>query len=88
MLLTEDVPQFSKVRKRNLLFTDMVMPQMGGIDSATELRVGRPKVKVIFASANVEVEVFEHGLSDGVTFPRKSFTLDDLACKVRDVLDG
>ena len=77
-----------EVREINLLFTDMVMPHMGGIELATELRVGRPKVKVIFASGNSEEAVLEHGLSEGVTFLQKPFMLDDLARKVRDVLDG
>ena len=72
----------------NLLFTDMAMPQMSGIELATELRIGRPKVKVIFASGNSEEAVLEHGLSEGVTFLQKPFMLDDLARKVRDVLDG
>ncbi len=77
-----------EVREINLLFTDMVMPQMGGIELAAELRVGRPKVKVIFASGNSEEAVLEHGLSEGVTFLQKPFMLDDLARKVRDALDG
>ena len=72
----------------NLLFTDMAMPQMSGIELATELRIGRPKVKVIFASGISEEAVLEHGLSEGVTFLQKPFMLDDLARKVRDVLDG
>jgi PAS domain S-box-containing protein len=73
----------------DLLLTDMVMPQMGGKELATELRAGRPDVKVMFTSGYTEEAVFEHGLSDGgVAFLQKPFMLDDLARKVRELLDS
>lgn len=76
-------------REINLLFTDIVMPRMGGKELATELRIGRPGVKVIFTSGNAEDAMFEQGLPDGiVAFLRKPFMLDVLARKVRDVLDS
>ena len=76
-------------RKINLLFTDVVMPQMDVRELVTELRIGRPDVKVIFTSGNAEEAVFEQGLPDGpVAFLQKPFMLDDLARKVRDVLDS
>jgi CheY-like chemotaxis protein len=62
---------------------------MGGKELATELRVGRPGVKVMFTSGYTEEAVFEHGLSDGrVAFLQKPFMLDDLARKVRELLDS
>ncbi len=46
-------------------------------------------MKVIFTSGNSEEAVFEQGLPDGpVAFLQKPFMLDDLARKVRDVLDS
>lgn len=76
-------------REIDLLLTDMVMPQMGGKELATELRVGRPGVKVMFTSGYTEEAVFEHGLTDeGVGFLQKPFMLDDLARKVRELLDS
>ena len=73
----------------NLLFTDVMMPRMDGKELATELRIGRPDVKVIFTSGNAEEAVFEQGLPDeNAAFLQKPFMLDDLARKVRDVLDS
>ena len=77
-------------REIDLLLTDMVMPQMGDKELPTELRVRRPGVKVMFTSGYTEEAVFEHGLSDGggVAFLQKPFMLDDLARKVRELLDS
>ena len=73
----------------NLLFTDVMMPRMDGKELATELRIGRPDVKVIFTSGNAEEAVFEQGLPDeNAAFLQKPFMLDDLARIVRDVLDS
>jgi len=53
------------------------------------LRIDRPDVKVIFTSGNSEEAVFEKGLPDeNAAFLQKPFRLDDLARKVRDVLDS
>ena len=76
-------------QKINLLSTDVVMPHMDGKELATELRIGRPDVKVLFTSGNAEEAVFEQGLPDvNAVFLQKPFMLDDLARKVRDVLDS
>ena len=43
----------------------------------------------MFISGYTEEAVFEHGLSDGgVAFLQKPFMLDDLARKVRELLDS
>ena len=76
-------------QKINLLFTDVMMPRMDGKELAAELRIGRPDVKVIFTSGNAEEAVFEQGLPvKNAAFLQKPFMLDDLARKVRDVLDS
>ena len=64
-------------------------PASRGVRTSAELRIDRPDVKVIFTSGNSEEAVLEKGLPDeNAAFLQKPFRLDDLARKVRDVLDS
>jgi signal transduction histidine kinase/CheY-like chemotaxis protein len=71
-----------------LLFTDVVMPDINGKKLADEALRRRPKLKVLFTTGYTANAVVHGGVLDaGVHFLSKPFTLDQLASKVRAVLD-
>jgi two-component system cell cycle sensor histidine kinase/response regulator CckA len=73
----------------DLLFTDVVMPEMGGRELADKLRPLCPNTKVIFCSGYTEDAVFHSGALDrGVYFLQKPYTVAGIAQKVSDVLAG
>jgi signal transduction histidine kinase len=72
-----------------LLFTDVVMPEMNGKRLADEAQRRRPTLKVIFTTGYTQNAVVHGGVLDpGVHFLAKPFTLDQLAAKVRGLLDS
>ena len=71
-----------------LLFTDVVMPDTNGKKLADEALRRRPKLKVLFTTGYTANAVVHGGVLDpGVQLISKPFTLDQLAAKVRAVLD-
>ncbi len=75
--------------KVKLLFTDVVMPDINGKKLADEALRRRPGLKVLFTTGYTANAVVHGGVLDaGVNFISKPFTLDQLASKVRTVLDG
>ncbi len=71
-----------------LLFTDIIMPVMNGRKLAEEALSRRPGLKVIFTTGFTKNAVVHNGVLDpGVNFIAKPFTLDQLAAKLREVLD-
>jgi CheY-like chemotaxis protein len=72
-----------------LLLTDIVMPEMNGkklADRAVELK---PGLKVIFTTGYTRNAVVHNGILDaGVAFLPKPFSIEQLAKKVRQALDG
>jgi signal transduction histidine kinase len=78
-----------RVAEVKLLFTDVVMPDMNGKKLADEATRRRPGLKVIFTTGYTANAVVHGGtLDQGVNFLSKPFTLDQLATKVRSVLDA
>ncbi len=72
----------------HLLLTDVVMPQMNGRDLAEKLLVKLPTIKPLFMSGYPSNVIAHHGvLDEGVHFIGKPFALNELALKVRYVLD-
>jgi len=72
-----------------LLFTDIVMPDVNGRKLAEMAMETRPGLKVLFTTGFTRNAVVHNGILDaGVNFLPKPFTLDQLARKVRDVIDG
>ncbi|WP_244478968.1 ATP-binding protein [Methylobacterium sp. Leaf106] len=71
-----------------LLFTDIVMPDMNGRRLAEEAIRRRPELKVLYTTGFTRNAVVHNGVLDpGTHFLPKPFTLQQLASKVRDVLD-
>jgi PAS domain S-box-containing protein len=75
-------------RDIHLLITDVVMPEMNGRELAEQLRVIRPNLKCLYMSGYTADAIAHHGILDeGLDFIQKPFGNDDLAAKVRHVLD-
>ncbi|MGX9142711.1 CHASE3 domain-containing protein [Mesorhizobium sp. 128a] len=72
-----------------LLFTDIVMPVMNGRKLAEEALARLPQLKVIFTTGFTKNAVVHNGVLDhDVHFLAKPFTIEQLAAKLRDVLDA
>ncbi len=72
-----------------LLFTDIVMPEVNGRKLADAALKLRPDLKVLFTTGYTRNAVVHNGVLDhGVQLLGKPFTIQQLAAKVRHVLDG
>ncbi len=72
-----------------LLFTDVVMPEVNGRKLADEAMKRRPDLKVLFTTGYTRNAVVHHGVLDaGVHLIGKPFTIEELAARVREVLDA
>ena len=75
--------------KISLVFTDVIMPQMGGKMMAEWLKASYPTIKVLFTSGYTDDTIAHHGVLDaGVAFLHKPYTFAALALKVRELLDA
>ncbi len=93
-VLEADAPgQALRVTERHpgpihVLLTDVVMPQMSGRALAKQLSSSRPEMKVLYMSGYPDEALGDHGvLRIGTALLQKPFTPEDLARKVREVLD-
>jgi PAS domain S-box-containing protein len=72
-----------------LLLTDVVMPDMNGKDVAARVRSRFPGVKVLFMSGHDMAVIADHGvLDEGIALIAKPFSSQELAMRIRRVLDG
>jgi two-component system cell cycle sensor histidine kinase/response regulator CckA len=72
----------------DLLFTDVVMPQMSGKELADRVHALYPHTRILFTSAYTQNAVVHQGvLNKGMALLQKPFTPSSLAHKVREVLD-
>lgn len=75
-------------RPVEMLFTDISMPEMGGLELARCLRSIQPKLPVLFTSGDVGVHPIAEALGDGQSdFLKKPFGVDALALKVQKLFD-
>jgi CheY-like chemotaxis protein len=73
----------------HLVVSDVVMPGMTGRILAERLTTLRPSVKALFMSGYTDDDVMRRGILDRSTaFLQKPFTPDQLAQKVREVLEA
>ncbi len=72
-----------------LLFTDIVMPDINGRKLADQARRVRPDLKVLYTTGYTRNAVVHNGIVDkGAELIGKPFTLDELASRVRHLLDA
>lgn len=75
--------------KIDLVMTDIVMPEMNGVELVARLTVTHPGIKRLFVSGYSADYIAHRGiLEDDVHFLQKPYTLQALAAKLREVLDG
>ncbi|WP_313809000.1 CHASE3 domain-containing protein [Sphingobium sp.] len=73
----------------DMLFTDIVMPGINGRMLADRARESHPGLKVLYTTGYTRNAIVHNGMLDpGVSFLAKPFTLDQLAAKIRQVLDA
>lgn len=73
----------------DLLITDVIMPQMSGRELAQRLKVLQPSLKVLYISGYTDDMLAHHGvLESNVFLLQKPFAPDELAKKLREVLDA
>jgi CheY-like chemotaxis protein len=73
----------------HLLLTDVVMPEMNGLDLARNLMPLHPEMRRLFMSGFTADIIAHHGVLDrGVSFVQKPFSVKELAAGVREALVG
>lgn len=92
VLEAEDVESALQVLEKSgqidLLFTDVVLPGRSGRVLADLAQVQRPGLKVLFTTGYSRNAIVHQGRLDaGVELISKPFTFEQLAARVRDVLD-
>jgi signal transduction histidine kinase/CheY-like chemotaxis protein len=71
----------------DVMFTDIVMPDMTGRELVDQARKSRPDLKVLYTTGYTRNAVVHNGVLDrDVAFLPKPFTLEQLAAKIHDVL--
>ncbi len=72
----------------DLVVTDVVMPEMNGKETIERLQPHHPLMKVIYTSGYTDNAIVHFGvLKSGLNFLEKPFSPENLARKVREVLD-
>ena len=85
----EAIRMFESRQQVDLLFTDVVMPEMSGRQLVDRLLVMKPDLKVLFTTGYTRNAIVHNGVLDaGTQLLSKPFSIDDLAAKVRSILDG
>lgn len=72
----------------SLLFTDVVMPEMSGSELARAVKRLRPDLKVLYTTGYTRNAIVHNGTLDfGTELLTKPYTIEDLAAKIRAILD-
>ena len=71
----------------HLLMTDMLLPEMSGLELSDKIKATRPDIKCLFMSGYT-ADVMSHNgiLNAGIHFLEKPFAMDNLSTKLREAL--
>jgi DNA-binding NtrC family response regulator len=72
----------------DVLLTDVIMPNMGGMELARKLRAIRPGVKVIYMTGYADYALLGLSMDESAVVLPKPFTNEALANKIRWALKG
>jgi signal transduction histidine kinase/DNA-binding response OmpR family regulator len=77
-----------QAKRVDLLFTDVILPGKSGRALADMVKVRWPQLRVLYTTGYSRNAIVHHGrLDPGVQLISKPFTFEQLAARVRDVLD-
>jgi len=86
---TRDIIESQAGRKIDLLFADVVLPDLGGKELADWVRRRSRSTRVLYCSGYIDEHVLKrHGIEGDLPFLQKPFAPADLAHKVREVIDA
>jgi len=86
---TEALEALAEQPTIDMLFTDIVMPEMNGRKLADNALEMRPDLKILFTTGYTRNAVVHNGMLDaGVAFLPKPFSVTQLGVKIRQVLDN
>ncbi|MEW6778167.1 MAG: PAS domain S-box protein, partial [Bdellovibrionota bacterium] len=94
VLVAESADQALSLAERHdgeidLLLTDVILPRTNGARIAERVKALRPLAKVLFTSGYTDDMIAPHGvLEEGMHFLSKPFSPDQLARKIRELLDA
>jgi two-component system CheB/CheR fusion protein len=71
-----------------LLVTDVMMPELGGVELLARLRRTRPALRVLFMSGYTPDDRMRNVVAEGACFLPKPFSPAQLAASVRAAIDG
>ncbi len=72
----------------DLVLTDVIMPGGSGADLVVGIEKNHPGIKILYMSGYTDESIVRHGiLPENTHFIQKPFSVEDLAIKVREVLD-
>ena len=72
----------------DLVVTDLLMPNMGGLELATRMKQLHPETKVLFMSGYPDEAIrSQEGLTEDVEIMQKPFSMKSLAAKARSILE-
>jgi CheY-like chemotaxis protein len=72
----------------DLLVSDVIMPEMSGRDLLEVLQAKQPNLKYLFMSGYTAKAMSNQGTFNEICFIQKPFSAQDLAVKIRDVLNS
>ncbi len=85
----EIIKQDNLINELDMVFSDMVMPVMGGDQLAEEVKELNPNIKILLTSGYTDSQLMKTGLLNrGYHFLHKPYTIQQMAKKVRAILDN
>jgi Response regulator containing CheY-like receiver domain and AraC-type DNA-binding domain len=72
----------------HLVLTDVVMPDMGGVELADRVAAAHPDVRIVYMSGYSEGDKLHPGIRQSpYPFLQKPFSPESLAVRIREALD-